>query len=288
MEDISVALLQMAPHGNDQHANLLKADKVCRKAARLGADIALMPEMWNTGYAGLEGTDPKDRRAWQDQAVPRDGEWVGHFRMLAAELTMAIGVTYLETWPQAPRNTISLVDSRGEIVLTYAKVHTCDFSNAESATTPGDAWPVHTLTTARGQVAVGTMICYDREFPESARCLMLGGAELIMTPNACVLDEIKISQFRCRAVENAVAVAMTNYPAPVNNGNSVAFGADGAMLAQSGETETCVSAAARRSGATPSGDPIATGRCRSIATYPCSAGRTGTATASIQAKGRLL
>ena len=60
----------------------------------------------------------------------------------------------------------------------YAKVHTCDFG-AERALTPGDGFYVTELDTACGLVRVGAMICYDREFPESARILMLKGAELI-------------------------------------------------------------------------------------------------------------
>ena len=69
------------------------------------------------------------------------------------------------------------------------------------------------------------MICYDREFPESARILMLQGAELILTPNACTLDDARIGQFRARAFENMVGVAMANYAEPRNNGRSVAFDA---------------------------------------------------------------
>jgi predicted amidohydrolase len=69
------------------------------------------------------------------------------------------------------------------------------------------------------------MICYDREFPESARLLMLRGAELILTPNACTLDEHRLGQFKARAFENMTGVAMTNYASPQNNGHSVAFDA---------------------------------------------------------------
>ena len=52
---------------------------------------------------------------------------------------------------------------------------------------------------------------------------MLDGAEVILTPNACELNEDRIGQFRTRAFENMVAVAMTNYPAPHCNGHSCAF-----------------------------------------------------------------
>ncbi len=67
------------------------------------------------------------------------------------------------------------------------------------------------------------MICHDPEFPESARILMLKGTELILTPNACPLDPNRLGQFRARAFENMVGVAMANYAAPQQNGHSVAF-----------------------------------------------------------------
>ena len=119
---------------------------------------------------------------------------------------------------------MSIIDRHGEVVLTYAKVHTCDF-DTEASCTPGDDFYVCTLDTEKGPVQVGAMICYDREFPESARILMLKGAELILTPNACTLDDSRIGQFRARAFENMVGVAMTNYAAPQGNGHSVAFDA---------------------------------------------------------------
>jgi predicted amidohydrolase len=72
-------------------------------------------------------------------------------------------------------------------------------------------------------VKVGAMICFDREFPESARILMLQSAELILTPNACELEQNRLTQFRARASENMVGVAMANYAAPQENGHSVAF-----------------------------------------------------------------
>ncbi|MFY9571240.1 MAG: carbon-nitrogen hydrolase family protein, partial [Blastocatellia bacterium] len=109
-----------------------------------------------------------------------------------------------------------------DIVLTYAKVHTCEF-DLEAALIPGDGFPVCSLDTSQGEVKIGCMICYDREFPESARILMLEGAELILTPNACILDDHRLSQFKTRSFENMVGVAMTNYAAPQNNGHSAAF-----------------------------------------------------------------
>jgi len=137
-------------------------------------------------------------------------------------LGMAIAITYLEKWDGGPRNTVSLIDRHGEIVMTYAKVHTCIFS-MECACTPGDDFYVCTLDTAHGPIKVGAMICYDREFPESARILMLKGAEIILTPNACELEVNRLGQFRARAYENMVGVAMSNYSGPGGGGHSVAY-----------------------------------------------------------------
>ena len=81
------------------------------------------------------------------------------------------------------------------------------------------------LDTEKGTVKVGSMICYDREFPESARILMLKGAEILLVPNACPMEINRISQLRGRAYENMVGIATVNYPEaqPDCNGHSTAF-----------------------------------------------------------------
>jgi len=221
---VRVALLQMNGCGADLDANRAKGETFCRRARAEGADIALFPEMWSVGMTFFDAGRDGDRARWQALAVARDGPFVTHFRDLARELDMAIALTYLEKWEGAPRDSVSLIDRRGRILLTYAKVHTCEF-DVEAALTPGDDFPVCELDTEQGPVKVGFMICYDREFPESARLLMLKGAELILTPNACTLDEHRLGQFRARAFENMTGVAMTNYASPQNNGRSVAFDA---------------------------------------------------------------
>jgi len=221
---INIALLQMTGCGLDKDASRKKGELFCRRAQTMGADIALFPEMWSIGMTFDDPKNAGNRERWRKQAVSRDDQFIDHFRHLARELNMAIALTYLEQWDGNPRNSVSLIDRNGEITLTYAKVHTCDF-DVESALTPGYRFPVCELETAAGKVKIGFMICYDREFPESARMLMLRGAELILTPNACTLDDHRIGQFKTRAFENMVGVAMTNYAAPQNNGRSVAFDA---------------------------------------------------------------
>jgi N-carbamoylputrescine amidase len=263
---ITIALLQIAGHGHDIAANQAKGEEFCRRAHAMGADIALFPEMWSVAYTPVnpvpgshdlwrapEGWDeekhanlhwPDWRQLWGDRAIGRDDPFILHFRALAKELKMAIALTYLEKWDGAPRNTMSLIDRHGEIVLTYAKVHTCDFSPSEWALTPGDDFFVSTLDTAQGPLNIGAMICYDREFPESARVLMLKGAELILTPNACDLEVNRLTQFRVRAYENAVALAMANYPG-LRWGHSIAVhpmafdekGSRDTLIIEAGEEE---------------------------------------------------
>lgn len=219
---LKIVLLQMVACGDDQDANLVKGEDFCRRASKMGADIALFPEMWNIGYPFRDPVETEFLREWPAKAVGQEDRFVTHFRSLAKKLNMAIALTYLEKWPGLPRDSVTIIDRHGEILMTYAKVHTCDFS-FDGLCTPGDDFYVCSLDTAKGEVKIGAMICYDREFPESARILMLKGAEVILTPNACPLDDNRIGQFRARAYENMVGVAMANYAAPQENGHSMAF-----------------------------------------------------------------
>lgn len=232
---LKVALLQIMPGGSLQE-NLDKGLAACRKAKEMGADIALFPEMWSDGYQ-----IPEDMEELNSLAVPADDTFVTSFGSLAAELNMAIAITLLERWQPLPRNTVVLFDRHGSKVLTYAKVHTCDFGD-ECRLTPGDEFLVTDLDTAQGPVKVGAMICYDREFPESARLLMLKGAELILVPNACPMEINRLSQLRGRAYENMVGIATCNYPAeqPDCNGHSSAFDGVAYMPELPESRDTCI------------------------------------------------
>ena len=231
---MKVALLQAGTSEFDQAANQSKGHEYCRRAKEQGADIALLPEMWNIGYTPFDPAvftpdydpfDPKYQEAkerWREHAIDQNSDFFTSYQELATELNMAIVLTYLEKIDGPSRNSAALIDRTGKVVLTYSKVHTCDFS-MEDACTPGSEFPVVALDTSQGPVMMGIMICYDREFPETARILMLNGAEIILCPNACTLEQNRLTQFRTRAYENMVGVAMTNYPAPTYNGASCAF-----------------------------------------------------------------
>ncbi len=239
---LKVAILQIMPTTSLQ-GNLEKGIQYCHLAKEEGADIVLFPEMWSNGYNISE-----DINMLKSEAIDINSDFIQTFKNLSKELDLAIGITYLEKHEPLPRNTITLFDRFGNIVYTYAKVHTCEFGD-EVRLTSGDDFYVSTLNTKQGDVLVGSMICYDREFPESARILMLKGAEIILVPNACPMEINRISQLRGRAYENMLGIVTVNYPLgkPDCNGHSTAFdgvaylpeleGSRDTMLIDCGETE---------------------------------------------------
>lgn len=202
---LKTALLQIAPC-DTLSGNLEKGVAYCKKAKGKGADVALFPEMWSNGYRiGGDGFNA------ESGAVSADSDFVRAFGKAAKEFEMAVGVTFLEERGGTFLNSFALFDRFGERKFVYSKVHTCDFGD-EGKLARGEDFFVASLDTAAGEVKVGAMICYDREFPESARILMLKGAELILVPNACPLEINRLSQLRARAYENMSAVATCNYP----------------------------------------------------------------------------
>ncbi len=218
MKTLHVAMLQLLP-GKTLEENLNKGLRYCAKAKAMGADIALFPEMWSNGYT-LGGRGEK----LQTEALAADSVFLQAFSQFAQKHFMAVGITFLEKFEPAPRNTLLLYNRCGKEALRYAKVHTCVFGE-ERCLTPGEDFYVAPLDTACGPVQVGAMICYDREFPESARILMLKGAELVLVPNACPMEINRLSQLRARAFENMMGIATVNYPfgKPDCNGHSSAF-----------------------------------------------------------------
>ena len=233
---LKIALMQISPSGS-LGGNLKKGEKYCRKAKEEGADIALFPEMYSNGYDIYE----RPFEVWGKEAIETDSEFVQHFSRLAQELDMAIGITYLKKSKEGPLNTLTLFDRHGDEMFTYSKVHTCDFS-VEKALAAGEDFYVADLETKNGNVKIGAMICYDREFPESGRILMLKGAEIVLVPNACPMEINRLSQLRGRVYENMMGFATCNYPdsVPDCNGHSSAFDGVAYLPELSGSRDTCL------------------------------------------------
>ena len=232
---LKIALLQLLP-GSTLSDQLEKGIYACRKAKEIGADIALFPEMWSDGYRL-----PQDAHTLDDLSVSEDSPFIREFQRLAGELRMAIVVTFLESHDPKPLNSVILFDRNGEKVLHYSKVHTCDFDE-EKVLSSGREFHVADLDTGEGTVRVGSMICFDREFPESARVLMLKGAEVILAPNACPMEINRLSALRTRAYENMLAVATCNYPEgqPDCNGRSTVFDGVPWMRDEPGMRDMCI------------------------------------------------
>jgi predicted amidohydrolase len=243
---LTIAFLQLLP-AESLEENLEKGIKACLQAKEKGADIALFPEMWSCGYSF-----PREKEALRERAAPCDGFFVRRFSELAADMNMAIAVTFLERHEPKPRNTVCLFDRHGKLQYRYAKVHICDFGEAddESVLDAGDSFFVADLDTKDGIVKVGSMICYDREFPESARILMLKGAELLLVPNACPMELNRLAQLRGRAYENMLAIATCNYPSPHPdcNGRSTLFDGVAYLPELPASRDTCVFKAGEEEG----------------------------------------
>ena len=236
--ELSIAFLQLLPEGSLTE-NMNKGIKACREAKERGADIVLFPEMWSIGYRF-----PHDMEALRKLAISVESTFIKRFSETASELDMAIAITFLEEHEPKPRNTVCLFDRHGKLVYRYSKVHICDFGedDDESVLDAGESFLTKELDTQKGIIKVGSMICYDREFPESARILMLQGAELILVPNACPMEINRLSQLRGRAYENMLAIATCNYPSPQPdcNGHSTLYDGVIYLPGMPGSRDMCI------------------------------------------------
>ena len=232
---IKIAFVQLLP-GIDLDENLDIGKKACVEAKEKSADIALFPEMWSDGYYL-----PQDEKELSSLAISKDSGFINEFRGLARELQMAIGITFLEKNNPRPFNSVIFFDRHGNKILHYSKLHTCAFDD-EKVLSEGTDFYVADLDLNEGTVKIGSMICFDREFPESARILMLKGAELILAPNACPMEINRLSAIRTRAYENMVAVATCNYPEghPDCNGRSTLFDGVPWLREEPGSRDMCV------------------------------------------------
>ncbi len=239
MRNVKIAIVQEKQIIKDLDKSLSVGLKKCEEAKALGADLVLFPEMWSIGYQPPfenawdnlnELGHDEEIKNWNGLAIDEDSKYICEFKNCAKKLKIAIAITYLKKSEGKPENSVSIINENGEIILTYSKVHTCSFS-MESYLNSGLEFKVANLKIGDISVNVGTMICFDREFPESARTLALKGADIVLIPNCCTIDENRKSQLRARAFENMIPMIMANY-AGDNLGHSLAF--DGMAYSENG------------------------------------------------------
>lgn len=159
--------------------NVAKAEAMVRAAAAAGANVILLPELFETPYF-CKSQDP----AWFAEARGFEAnETLDHFARLAAELGVVLPVSFFERANNAYYNTVAMIDADGRIRGRYRKSHIPDGPGYQEKFyfRPGDTgfrvWP-----TRFGRI--GVAICWDQWFPEAARAMVLQGAEMLLYPTA--------------------------------------------------------------------------------------------------------
>ena len=201
-----VAILQMRSTNRAYGDNIKTVMNKMDEAKRNGADILLLPECFITGYD----------LTINNGSVISDND-IQPLCDKARELKIGLVATTLTKGNISPQNSAFVIDKNGRILMKYSKVHTCDFAD-ERLLESGTEFKVCDFE----GIKIGIMICYDREYPESARLLMLRGAELILVPNDCGSMAPRVQALSTRAYENMCGVAMANTNGK-NAGNSCAF-----------------------------------------------------------------
>ena len=170
MNEINVACCQLAPRVGELSRNRADARAAIVEAAGRGARIVVLPELMNSGYVF---TDAAEARAC---AEPLDGPTVGDWTALAREHELVIVGGVCEDDASVLRNTSVIVDPTG-LRAAYRKAHLWDRESLFFE--PGAERPA-VVETEHGRI--GTMVCYDLEFPEWVRLAALAGADLLCAP----------------------------------------------------------------------------------------------------------
>jgi N-carbamoylputrescine amidase len=178
MRTVSLAALQFSCTW-DREQNIATAERLIRQAAGQGAQVALIPELFETPYFCAV----QDSR-YYDLAHPlKDHPTVTHFRRVAADLGVVIPVSVYERAGMALFNSVVVIDADGAVVGHYRKSHIPQTPGYEEKYyfSPGDTG-FEPFSTAYGKM--GIAICWDQWFPETARALVLRGAEFLLYPTA--------------------------------------------------------------------------------------------------------
>lgn len=175
---LTVASVQMAMV-DEVADNVATAERLVRDAARQGAAVVLIPELFEGPYFCKDMAP-----AHFDRAQPIDGHpTIAHFAALAAELDVVLPLSVYERANQATFNSLAMIDADGSVLGVYRKSHIPDgpgytekyYFNAGD--TGFRVWETRHGT-------IGAAICWDQWFPESARCMALMGAEVLCYPTA--------------------------------------------------------------------------------------------------------
>jgi N-carbamoylputrescine amidase len=176
--NITVAALQCAL-GGGRADNIVRIERLLRDAVARGAQVVLPPELFQGPYFCKE-----ENADWFAEArTVGEDEGVARLRVVAAELGVVVPVSFFERAGHAYYNSVALIDADGAILGVYRKSHIPDGPGYEEKFyfRPGDSG-FRVWRTRFGTLGVG--ICWDQWFPESARAMMLLGAEVLFYPTA--------------------------------------------------------------------------------------------------------
>lgn len=178
MRKVKVAATQMSCTW-DLKENLDKAEAMVRKAAKEGAQIILLQELFETPYFCQQEKYEYLKLA----TTVEENEAIKRFIEIAKELKVVLPISFFERAGNTTFNTVAVIDGDGTILGTYRKTHIPDGQSYEEKFyfSPGDTG-FKVWNTMYGTIGVG--ICWDQWFPESARCMALLGAEILFYPTA--------------------------------------------------------------------------------------------------------
>ena len=178
MRKVTLAATQMAC-GRDRSESLARAESLIRRAAKEGANVILIQELFETPYF-CQDQLPENF----ELARPVEGnEGVAKFQALARELDVVLPFSFFERANQAYFNSVAMIDAGGALMGIYRKTHIPDGPGYQEKYyfNPGDTG-FRVWETKSGKIGLG--ICWDQWFPETARCLVLQGAEVLLYPTA--------------------------------------------------------------------------------------------------------
>jgi 5-aminopentanamidase len=224
-----IVLAQAKPVLFDKQANLEKMESAIIKASEEGADLILFPELFLTGYFTRERT--------LELAEDTEGPSISQIREWAKAYRIKVVFGFPEKKNGLAYNSACFIGEDGEVIGTFQKVHLWDEESTYFQ--PGSSFNVWPTNIGK----IGIMICYDTEFPESARSMALQGADIVLAPTANMAPFQHIQQLyiQTRAAENQIFVATTNQVGTEENtlffGGSAAADPFGQTLAQLDDSE---------------------------------------------------
>lgn len=178
MRNVTVAAVQMKC-SKSVEKNIAHAEELVRQAAAKGAEIVLLPELFERPYFCQE----RRYEYYEYAQTAEENPAVRHFSRVAAELGIVIPVSFYEKEVNNTYNSVAVLDADGKNLGIYRKTHIPDdhYYQEKFYFTPGDTG-FRVFRTKFGCIGVG--ICWDQWFPETARSMALLGAELLLYPTA--------------------------------------------------------------------------------------------------------